>query len=229
MIKHLACIMDGNRRWAKSHGWMTFKGHRQGAKTVELAIDFCLARGIAYLSLYTFSLENFKRSDEEKNYLFDLLVQESEKNIDFFIKKGIRICFIGDRTLFPAAVLPTCEKVERETAHLNVLQVNFLFCYGARQEIVTGVKNLMRQVREGTISENDISDENFHDYLWTRGIPDPEVIIRTGNIRRLSNFMLYQAAYSELYFLECMWPELTEKHLEDVLVDFAHCRRNFGA
>ena len=229
MIKHLACIMDGNRRWAKSRGWMAFRGHRQGAETVQMVTDFCLAKGIEYLSLYTFSIENFKRSEEEKNYFFDLLVEEAEKKLDLFIKKGIRIRFIGDRSLFPATVLKACEKIEQNTAHLKALQVNFLFCYGARQEIVAAAKSLVRQVREGLMTEDAISDETFHTSLWTHDMPDPEVIIRTGNLKRLSNFMLYQAAYAEIYFLECLWPELTEKHLEDVLAEFDHCRRNFGA
>lgn len=229
MIRHLACIMDGNRRWAKMQGWMTLQGHRQGAKTVQTVVDFCLKKGIEFLSLYTFSLENFSRSEEEKNYLFDLLIEQSQKNLPYFLEKGIKVRFIGDRSLFPAHVLSVCEQIEAQTAACTAVQVNFLFCYGARQEIVAGVKDLMRRAREGKLSENDISDATLANYLWTAGIPEPEVVIRTGKMKRLSNFLVYQVAYSELFFLDCLWPELTEKHLEDVLNEFAQCRRNFGA
>ena len=228
MIKHLACIMDGNRRWAIRKGWFTWQGHKAGLEAVKRVVSFCLENNIPYVSLYTFSLENFKRSDEEKNYLFDLIISGFKDVHQDFIERGIKVCFIGDRSLFPANVIPTCERIEQETAHLTNLQLNLLFCYGAQQEIVGGIKRLVHDVKVGKLSEDDISNELFERYLWTRGIPEPDLIVRTGGAQRLSNFLLYQAAYSEFYFLDCLWPDITKKHLTSALLFFNECQRNVG-
>lgn len=228
MIKHLACIMDGNRRWARKMGWEILQGHQQGAQTVKKVTEFCLEKGISYLSLYTFSIENFQRSETEKRYLFELVAKNAQEGLEEFIKKGVRVRFIGDRTLFPEQLVSVCQEIEEKTKHLTSLQLNFLFCYGARQEIIGGIKQLVRRILDGRLSEADITDEVFQDYLWTSGIPEPDLIIRTGNVRRLSNFLLYQAAYSEFYFLDCLWPELTIQHLEAALASFDTCQRNYG-
>ena len=229
MIKHLAVIMDGNRRWALARGLKAMLGHHEGAKAVEHAIKFCLEAGISYLSLYTFSLENFQRSQEEKEYIFNLIVTELEARLDSFIEKDIRIKFIGDRTLFPAQVMPICRKVEQSTENCSKLGLNFLFCYGARQEIVEGVRKLVRKVKSGEIDEQDLSEKLFEQCLWSAGTPVPDLIIRTGGRQRLSNFLLYQAAYSEFCFLDCLWPDITIDHFKNVLTDFENSTRNFGA
>lgn len=228
MIQHLACIMDGNRRWAKKNGWLPWLGHQYGVEAVRTAVHFCLENGISFLSLYTFSLENFKRSSVEKDYLFLLLNKMITKELAELVKQGVRVRFIGDRTLFPDVVSNVCNNIEQKTAHLTKLNLTFLFCYGARQEIVSGIKQLMKKVKAGMITEDDISEDTFAHYLWTHGLPDPDLIIRTGGLKRLSNFLLYQAAYSEFYFLDCLWPELTEAHLEKAIKSFKHCKRNFG-
>lgn len=228
MIKHLACIMDGNRRWARRKGLLPWLGHREGVNAIQRAIDFCLDKKIAYLSLYTFSLENFKRPQEELNFLFSTMAQESEGLLAQCLKKEIRIKFVGDRTQFPSSIIPVCKKLEESTAHFSKLQVNFLFCYGGRQEIVGGVKKIIHDIKAGILQEDQLTDELFAQKLWTAGIPDPELIVRTGGVRRLSNFLLYQAAYTELYFLDCLWPELTPTHLDDALTFFENCQRNYG-
>lgn len=228
MIKHLAVIMDGNRRWATSRGLNTMLGHREGAKAVDHAINFCLNSGISYLSLYTFSLENFQRSRTEKEYLFDLVVQELESKLDFFIEKEVRVRFVGDRNLFPAHVLPTCQRVEQATARFTKLSLNLLFCYGARQEILEGVKRLVHKVTTGELSEKDLTDQDFEECLWSAGVPEPDLIIRTGGRQRLSNFLLYQAAYSEVCFLDCLWPDMTVEHFQAVLNNFENQTRSFG-
>jgi undecaprenyl diphosphate synthase len=228
MIKHLAVIMDGNRRWAVAHGMKAILGHHEGAKAVEHAIKFCLDSGISFLSLYTFSLENFKRSVVEKEYLFDLIVNELENRIDSFIEKDVRVKFIGDRTLFPAHVMPVCRRVEQLTSGCSKLTLNFLFCYGARQEIVEGVRKIVRKIKSGEITESELSDEVFEQNLWSHGTPAPDVIIRTGGRKRLSNFLLYQSAYSEFCFLDCLWPDITVKHFETVLNKYNDSTRNFG-
>jgi undecaprenyl diphosphate synthase len=228
VITHLACIMDGNRRWAAMNGLPAAHGHREGALAVKRVIDFCLEKGISYLSLYTFSLENFKRSETEKSFLFDILAQEAIQELAALKEKNIRVKFIGDRTLFPAHLIPVCDNVEQETAHLDTLQLNILFCYGGRQEIISGIKTIITASKKGLFCDDSLSEETFKHYLWSGDIPDPDIIMRTGGAQRLSNFLLYQAAYSELYFLDCMWPEIGTEHLERMLLFFNQCKRNFG-
>ncbi|MBI2775177.1 di-trans,poly-cis-decaprenylcistransferase [Candidatus Dependentiae bacterium] len=228
MMKHLAIIMDGNRRWARSKGLGSLIGHSNGFEAAKRAVEFCLKKKIAYLSLYTFSIENFKRSEHERSYLFDLLASKAPQLVDDFLKYGVRARFIGDRSLFPAQLLSTIENLESQTNQGHNLQVNFLFCYGARQEIIQGVKSIIQKIKNGELSENDITDETLNNSLWTAGIPEPDMIIRTGGTKRMSNFLLYQAAYSEFYFLDCFWPEITEDHLQAACLNFEESKRNFG-
>ncbi|TET06429.1 di-trans,poly-cis-decaprenylcistransferase [Candidatus Dependentiae bacterium] len=227
-IIHLACIMDGNRRWAKRQGLLPWYGHREGMEAVRTVIDFCLEKQIRFLSLYTFSLENFKRPEPEKRYLFSYLAKQAEKEVDQFIAKGVQVHFIGDRTQFPESMRPVCELAERKTANCKRLCLNLLFCYGGRQELVASVKNIVHDVKAGKLTEDKITEELINQYLWTGSIPAPDLIIRTGGMRRLSNFLLYQAAYSELCFLDCMWPDMTKVDLENVLNSFKEYKRNFG-
>lgn len=228
MIKHLACIMDGNRRWAKKRGLMPWYGHKEGAESVRTVLQFCLEKRISYLSLYTFSIENFNRPEEEKNYIFSFLVQEAEHELPLFIEQGIRIIFVGDRSLFPASVLPTCNRIEQETKLGSKLIVQVMFCYGSRQEMISSIKRIAVDVADKKVAVDDVSDDLVHRYLWTHNAPDPDLIIRTGGVRRLSNFMLYQAAYSELFFLDCMWPDITRVDLQNAIDYFDQCKRNFG-
>lgn len=228
MIKHLACIMDGNRRWAKKQNRVPWYGHKEGVEAVKRVVRFCLEQQISYLSLYTFSLENFRRSPIEQQFLFKLLVEEAERGIDEFIQNEIGIQFVGDRTLFPQEVIPACQMIEEKTAHLNKLKLNFLFCYGARQEIVSSIKTVITDVQEGRLQTQELTEELFQQYLWTGAMPEPDLIIRTGGFKRLSNFLLYQSAYSEFCFLDCLWPELTTQHLQEAVAEFVACRRNFG-
>lgn len=228
MLQHLACIMDGNRRYARRHGWKIWRGHKQGAESVKRVADFCIAQKIQHLSLYAFSLENFKRSPEEQEYLFSLLVEETQNSLPELQEKGIRVRFIGDRNYFPKSVISSCNAVEEQTKDLDVLQLYFLFCYGARQEIAAVTQQICKAVLAGTVAVDLITTETFKRYLWTSGIPDPDLIIRTGGAQRLSNFLLYQAAYSQLYFIDCLWPEITAKELVVAVDHFRECKQNFG-
>ncbi len=227
-LNHLACIMDGNRRWAKQRGLLAWHGHREGMEAVRTVIDFCLENAIRYVSLYTFSLENFKRSTIEKRYLFNYLAKQAESELPVFIKKGIRVRFVGDRSYFPESLRSVCDRVESDTSSGNHLLLNLLFCYGGQQELVSGIKGIVQDIKAGIICEEDVDEERINHYLWTGAIPAPDLIIRTGGVRRLSNFLLYQAAYSELYFLDCMWPDLSKEHLEKALSSFINIKRNFG-
>lgn len=228
-LNHLACIMDGNRRWAKQQGKMPWYGHDQGIETVHKVIEFCLKKQIKYLSLYTFSLENFSRSPQENNYLFGLMLKEAQKGSSEFKERGIRLRFIGDRALFPTSLQPLLDTLEQETAQGDALIVNLLFCYGGRQEIAAAVKKIAQQVKNGALHEDAITPELVGSYLWTGVMPDPDLIIRTGGFSRLSNFLPYQSAYSEIHVLDCLWPDLTAVHLESAYDSFMGCKRNFGA
>jgi undecaprenyl diphosphate synthase len=228
-MKHLAVIMDGNRRWAIKRGLRPWLGHQEGTKAVERIITFCLENKINFLSLYTFSIENLEQRNEfEKKYLLNLLVEVAKEKVGMFVEHGIRINFVGDKTLFPDAVQPTIVELEKATADGEHLQVNILFCYGSRQEIVAGAKKFAVAVKDDQINPDDISEKEFAEFLWSGSIPEPDLIIRTGGAQRLSNFLLFQAAYSELYFLDCLWPEISEDHLLDALDHFNSTQRNFG-
>lgn len=228
-LKHLACIMDGNRRWAARQSLSHLLGHKKGIEIIDTVTDFCLAKNIPYLSLYTYSIENLQnRSSYEQDYLFGQLAQEALQNIDNFKQKNVRIQFIGDRTLFPESMQHVCEVVERETAQCIGLELSLLLCYGGRQEIADTAQRIAQQVAQGTLKIDDITPELFEDNLWTRSLPSPDLIIRTGGQHRLSNFLLYQAAYSELYFLDCMWPDVSSVELESALVYYNKCRKMFG-
>jgi len=225
-MQHLACIMSGNRRWAAKRG-IPF-GQQEGVKSIRRAISFCIKRSIKYLSLYTFSLENFRRPEDQKQFIFDLLVEQTKKQIPELKKEGIRIRFLGDRSLFPASVVKSCEYAEKETAAGNKLQVNLLFCYGARQELVAGIKKIITDVKQGDLKEDAIDQDTISNYLWTSGVPDPDLLFRPDGDHRLSNFLLYQSAYTELYFSDCLWPEVNEHHLQKAYNYFYSCQRNFG-
>ncbi len=228
-LKHLACIMDGNRRWATRQSFAKLLGHKKGIETIQIVIDFCLAKKISYLSLYAYSIENLhNRSAEEQYYLFEQLAWQALADIDTFKKKNVHVRFIGDRKLFPKSMQTISEKAESETAHCTALQVSLLFCYGGRQEIVDAAKRIAQAVAQGALKIDDITTQLFEDNLWVSGVPSPDLIIRTGGQQRLSNFLLYQAAYSELYFLDCMWPDISEKELELALTYYDECQKNFG-
>lgn len=220
--------MDGNRRYAQQHGWKPWVGHQKGVEAVRIALDFCLKHGIRFLSLYTFSLENFKRCQEEKDFLFELIIKNAKKHLPDALQKGIKIRFVGDRSLFPRSVLATCNEVEQATMHGSNLQVNFLFCYGGQQEIVYAVKEIVRKVASGQLDQSAINEELIMQHLWTNDTPVPDLIIRTGGQVRTSNFLLYQSAYSEYYFTDQYWPSITAQDLAKACEKFIGAKRNYG-
>lgn len=221
MISHLALIMDGNRRWAKSRGMFPWLGHRQGAKTVEMVIKYCIDQKISYVSLYTFSLENFKRSQEEISYLF-ALIDEAKSRIKEFVKEGVKIKFVGDRSSLPQDTRNSCDEIELATTQCQKLQCNFLLCYGSQQEIIAAVQELIR------LQPKEVTIDLLKKHMWMGDIADPELIIRTGGVKRLSNFLLFQAAYSEIEFLDCLWPDLTKELLHETIEKSILAKKNFG-
>jgi undecaprenyl diphosphate synthase len=227
-MQHLAIIPDGNRRWAAKNKLKSVFGHKKGLDAVKVAIKVCIKNGIKYLSIYTFSLENFNRSEEEKSYLFELLINELAAQLPEFKKEGIRIRFIGDKNYFPRGVFQTIQTAEQETKDLDRLNLNLLFCYGSKGEIVHATRSLAQKVKSGEIKVEDIDENTLSNFLWTSGMPDPDLIIRTSGLSRLSNFLLYQSAYSEFMFLDCFWPEVNEPILQKCVDNFTQIQRNFG-
>ena len=220
MISHLALIMDGNRRWAKKQGLLAWKGHRKGVENVEMSVKFCIQKGIKFLSLYTFSLENMNRSETEKQYLFQL-IETMRGRVQEFVEQKIKIRFIGDRSLMAVSLGDLCDEIEALTHEGTALQCNFLFFYGGRQEIVHAAQELQKQ-------GINITESSLREHLWSGNIPDPELVIRTGGFQRLSNFLLFQAAYAELQFLDILWPDLTEQDLEQALENYLGVQKNLG-
>lgn len=230
LVTHLGVVPDGNRRWAKERGLDPWIGHREGVKPLKTAVQFCIKHKIPYLSAYVFSLENFRRPEQEVSYLFDVLAQDVFTNeLDDLLKNGVRIRAVGDRTTFPEKLRTIIENAEERTKECTALTLIFLFCYGGQQELVASVQDIARAVAAHALSPDAINEKTIADHLWTHDIPNPELIIRTGGMQRLSNFLLYRAAYSELCFMKKYWPDVTERDLEEALEQFAQTTRNFGA
>ena len=218
---HLAIILDGNRRWAKEKGLPAFEGHRKGLETVKKIINYCKEKGIKVLTLFIFSTENWKRGKEEINYLMELARKALKGHFKHLHKSKIRVRVIGQREKLSKAFQEEIAKVEKLTRDNIEMTVNFALSYGGRAEIVEAVKKIiknkipLRKVNENTIKEN----------LWTS---DVDLIIRTGREQRISNFLIWQAAYSELYFYPKYWPDFSEKDLDKALADFDRRQRKFG-
>ncbi len=227
MIQHIGFIMDGNRRWAKAHGLEMLYGD-QSKEALKTAISYCLETAIPHVSFYAFSLENIKRSSHETSFIFKTTIETIEEILPHFIEEKIKLRFIGQRELFPVDVLSSVEKIEAATASYKRLNVSILFCYGSQQEIVAASQKIALKVLNGELPPEEITKEVFAEYLWTAPMPTPDIIIRTGGVKRLSNFMLYQAAYAELYFLDCLWPDLTKTDIETIVANFKKTPKNFG-
>lgn len=225
-MQHLACIMDGNRRWAKQHGLR--KVGAEGADAAHRVVEWCIAKKIPHLSLFTFSLENYNRSPVENGPLFMLMAEEMVRRLTELKQQKIRVRFIGDWTKFPQEVKDIAVRLERETAEGRSISVYIHFCYGGRQEIVDAVRRIAQAVAAGTLNAAAVNAALFETYLWGAGIPDPDLIIRSGKVKRISNYMLYQAAYAELFFVDVLWPDVTGALLDDALAYYNSCKRNFG-
>ena len=222
MPKHIAFIADGNGRWAKKRGLPRSEGHRVGADAVEKVVDRCLDLGIGVVSFYLFSTENFNRPQTEVDYIFNLFRKLYEDKADEYKKKGIRFKLMGDITLFPEDMQEMLLKLEKDTKHLNKCICNFGLGYGSRREIVTAVNKII----ENGVSK--IDEQSFSKYLYTSELPDPDLIVRASGEQRLSNFMLWQAAYSEFYFPKTHWPDFNAKIIDECILEYQKRNRRFG-
>ena len=219
-LNHVAIIMDGNGRWGLKHKNTRNKGHKAGLNTVEKIIKETIKQKIKYLTLYAFSTENWKRPKEEVNYLFNLLENFLLNKIDDFHKENIKLKVIGVKN-FSKKLKKLLNKSEKKTSKNTTLQINLALNYGSKFEIINAVKKIKKN--------NDIVNEkNFSKYLQTKDIQDPEILIRTGNTKRLSNFLLWQLAYSEIFFEKKLWPDFNEKDYIKIIKKFKNIKRNFG-
>ena len=221
-VKHVAIIMDGNGRWGIKHKNSRNAGHRAGLNTVESIIDECLKINIKYLTLYTFSTENWKRPKKEINFLFNLLQNFLINKIDNLIKRNIKIKFIGEINKLPIKLKKTIKNSELKTSKNSSLQINVALNYGSKSELINSMKNIRK--KKIKINENNI-DNN----LFTKNIIDPDILIRTGNTQRLSNFMLWQLAYTEIFFEKKLWPDFKSDDFKKILNKFKLIKRNFGS
>lgn len=226
--RHIAIIMDGNGRWAEKRFMPRLVGHKAGVEALRAVISRCSALGIEVLTLYAFSTENWKRPAEEVSGLMDLLVHFLQKEIDELHQNQVRIRCIGEVSVLPPRAREEVAKAERLTAANSGLTVNIALNYGGRDELLKAAKALAAAAVSGEIQADQIRPEDFEKHLYTAGQPDPDLIIRTSGEQRISNFLLWQLAYAELYFTEVLWPDFDDKALNQALETYAKRQRRFG-
>ena len=221
-LNHVAIIMDGNGRWGLKKKKSRNYGHLKGIKAVETVIKSSLIKKIPYLTLYTFSTENWKRPESEINFLFDLIRKSLKKKINKIIKQGIRVNIIGKKKELPQDIKKIIKLIEKKTIKNKKITLNLALNYGSKEEIINAFSNLVSK-KKGKININ-----NFEQELYTHNIPDPEILIRTGGAKRLSNFLLWQLAYTEIFFIDKLWPDFNENDFNKIVIKYNKIKRNFG-
>ena len=219
---HIAIIMDGNGRWGLKKYNDRNKGHYYGLQNINKVIENCIKLKIKYLTLYTFSTENWNRPKKEINYLFHLFKYFYKKNFNKLIENNIRIKFIGDLINIPKDLKPIIKKTQEKTKNNSAITVLFAFNYGAKSELINAFKNILKNKKKV------INEELVSNYLYTKNIPDPDILIRTGGNKRLSNFLLWQLSYAELFFVNKNWPDFNFLDLKTIVNKFAYIQRKFG-
>ena len=226
--QHVAVIMDGNRRWAKRKLLGGFQGHRAGVETVRVLLKLCRELGIPYLTIYAFSTENWQRSDEEVAFLMSLFEEVIQREIKELLANGVRIRFVGDVAGLPATLQQRMAEAEGQTAHNRHLTLNVAANYGGRREIIQAAQKLAARVAAGELALDGIDEAAISACTYTAGQPDPDLLIRTSGEARISNFLLWQLAYTEIYFTDVLWPEFRQPHFLDALMSFQSRERRFG-
>ncbi len=224
---HVAFIMDGNGRWAKKRGLPRSLGHQKGAAVFKTVSRYCRDRGIKIVTVYAFSTENWKRSEQEVSGIMDLF-REYLKDVKNYTKDNIRVRFIGDRAPLADDIIALMEETERSSEHFDAMTLNIAINYGGLPEIANAARICATKAVAGEISVQDITCDEIRKHLYTSQQPDPDLIIRTGGEYRLSNFLTWQSAYSELYFCDVLWPDLKPRHIEQALADYAKRNRRYG-
>jgi len=220
-INHVAIIMDGNGRWALRRKKSRNYGHQQGLRTIEKIVDYSIEKKISYLTLFTFSSENWKRPKGEVSFLFKLLVNYFKKNLNKVISNGIKVKIIGDKSQLAKNLRNIIKLAENRTKKNNKISIQLALNYGSKKEIINSLKTLNRK-------KERITSKNFEQNLYTAGFPNPDILIRTGGQRRLSNFLLWQIAYTEIFFIDKLWPDFNKNDYNKIINKFKKTKRNFG-
>lgn len=226
--RHIAIIMDGNGRWAKRHGLARMFGHRKGVETVHEITEAAAGLGIEYLTVYAFSTENWNRPKEEVDALMSLLVDTIAKETPTLMKNNVQLLTIGDLNRLPDEAHRKFDECMRQTSVNTGLKLVVALSYSSRWEIIRAVQDIAAEVKSGTMRLEDINEQTVSAHLTTADMPDPDLLIRTSGELRISNFLLWQLAYSELYFTSCLWPEFTAEEFYHAIVDYQHRERRFG-
>ena len=219
--KHIAIIMDGNGRWGLKKKKSRNYGHKEGVKVVEQIINQAIKKKIQYLTLFTFSTENWKRPKKEITFLFKLLSNYIDKELNKLIEKKVKLKILGNINKFPKFLINKLRQAEKSTKMGDKIQLNIALNYGSKEELINAIKKVNK-------SKLIINEKNIKEKLYTKDIPDPEILIRTGNRNRLSNFLLWQLSYTEIYFIKKLWPDFNKKDFSKIISKFSLVRRNFG-
>jgi undecaprenyl diphosphate synthase len=226
--KHLAIIMDGNGRWAKQQGMLRAFGHENGTKSVKKTVETCAKLGIENLTLYAFSTENWNRPKLEVTTLMKLLISSLKKELDTLIKNNIKLNSIGNIEKLPKTAQKELNEVIEKTKNNSRMTLTLALSYGSREEIINAVKNIATKVKNNIISIDSIDDSILNNHLYTRNLPDVDLVIRTSGEHRISNFLLWQIAYAEFYFTDVLWPDFSEEHLYEAIISYQKRERRFG-
>ncbi len=225
--KHIAFIMDGNGRWAKKRGLPRTAGHTEGARTFKKIVRYCKDIGIENITFYAFSTENWKRPDEEVSAIMNLM-REYLVEVRRYMTENTRLIVLGDKSGFSPDLRQGFAAIEEDTKHFTEMTLNLAVNYGARHEMTGAVRQLAQQVQAGTLAPEDITEDTISQALYTKELPDVDLMIRPSGEYRLSNFLLWQSAYAELYFCDTLWPDFSPKDLDAALIAYAQRNRRFG-
>ncbi len=228
ICNHIAIIMDGNGRWAKKRGMPRTYGHKKGAENVVKITRSMKESGVKYLTLYAFSTENWQRSKDEVDALMQLLNEYLDKELKEIMENNVRIIFIGERYMLSDDIQRKMLYLEQESAKNTDLTLCIALSYGSRQEILSAVKNIATKVKNNELKVEDITQESFSNELYTKDIPDPDILIRTSGEQRISNYLLWQIAYTELFFTNTLWPDFGKDELWDIIKKFSSRERRYG-
>ena len=227
-LNHIAFIMDGNGRWAQKRGLPRNAGHRKGAEVLLDVVKKAKELGVKYLTFYAFSTENWKRSPEEINGLMNLLREYFDKNFKELARQNVSIRFIGERYMLDADIVERIRNIEESTSQNKEMVLQIALSYGSRQEIIHAVREVAQKVKDGDMSLKDIDERYFSDMLYTKDVPDPDLLIRTSGEQRLSNYLLWQLAYTEFFFTNTLWPDFKKEELESIVENYKTRERRYG-
>ncbi|NLM19833.1 MAG: isoprenyl transferase [Clostridiaceae bacterium] len=225
---HVAIIMDGNGRWAKKRLLPRKLGHRAGAEKLRQVVRWCADYNIKYLTVYAFSTENWQRSQDEVNSLMNLIIEFFSKYEDELRAEGVQLRFIGELSDLPAKSLEVVKRAEHDSQERNRIILNIALSYGSRQEIVRACKLYGKALQNGALTSDQLTIDNFSDFLYTADLPDPDLLIRPGGEQRISNFLLWQLSYTEIYFIDKLWPDFSKEDLLQALAEYSRRDRRYG-